>query len=95
MMRYYWGFAIGHTYAHDWQSVTLASQGLTEEDDDNPPLDPNYLEPEINTGDELEFSLESLEDDIPVEDDDSIVEDDPAANSYGDINPNDHHDVYA
>ena len=95
MMRYYWGFAIGHTYAHDQQPVTLASQGLTEEDDDNPPLGPNHLEPEINTGDKPEFSLESLEDDIPAEDDDSVVEDDPATSCYGDINPNDHHDVYA
>ena len=95
MMRYYWGFAIGYTYAHSRQSATLASQGLTKEDDDDLPLDPNHLEPVTNTGDEPEFSLESLEDDIPAEDDDSIVEDDPATSSYGDINPNDHHDVYA
>ena len=94
MMRYYWGFAIGHTYAHNQQLATLASQGLTKEDDDDPLLDPNHLEPVTNTGDEPEFSLESLGDDIPAEDDDSIVEDNPATSSYGDINPNDHHDVY-
>ena len=96
MMRYYWGFAIGHTYAHNQQSATSSSQGLTEEDDNNPPFDLNQPEElDTNTGDELEFSLENLEDDIPAEDDNSIEEDDPAASDHGDVDPDDYYDMYA
>ena len=86
MMRYYWGFAIGHTYAHIQQSAT--SQGLTEEDDENPPFDLNQPEElDTNTGDELEFSLENLEDDIPAEDN-------PAAGNHSDVYPDDYYDMY-
>ena len=57
-------------------SCIATSQGLTEEDNENPPFDLNQPEePDTNTGDELEFSIENLEDDIPAEDDNSIEED--------------------
>ena len=97
MMRYYWGFAISHIYAHNWQSATSSSQGLTEDNNNNnnPSLNLNHPEePNTNTGDELEFSLENLEDDVPAEDDDVAEEDNPAASHPGDINPDDYCDMY-
>ena len=93
MMRYYWGFTIGHTYAHIQQSAT--SQGLTKEDNENPTFDLNQPEElDTNTGDELEFSIENLEDDIPAEDDNLIEEDNPAIGNHGDVDPNDYYDMY-
>ena len=94
MMRYYWGFAIGHAYAHNRQSATSSSQGPTEEDDDDPSPNLNHPEgPDANTGDELEFSLQNLDNNIPA--DDSVEEDDLAASDLGDVNHNDYYDMYA
>ena len=86
MMRFYWGLAVGHTYAHSRKSLT--SQGLAEEDDNYQSLSPNHPE-EPNAGDEPEFSLDNLEDVIIPDD---VEEDDDA--DYGDIDPDDFNDMY-
>lgn len=100
IMSYYWGLGIGHTYAHNFlHLVTSAShQHPIEEIEENNKLSlsPNHtLEvlPCESTGNELEFSLNNLEDDIAQLD--TAEEDhDSALCDHGDVSPINYKEMY-
>lgn len=96
IMRYYWGLAVGHTYAHKGRPGTSTSQNHIEEPEDNndSSLNLNHSQelPHEYTGNEPEFSLDDLEDDIPQE---GVEENhEPAVGDHGDVNPNDYNEMY-
>lgn len=69
MMRYYWGFAIGHTYAHDRHATTFDTSSALDPNQDHSgdhihDIVANLEEPDATTGEEPEFSLVNLDDDL-------------------------------
>ena len=66
IMRYHWGLAIGHTYAHNRPinilNVSTAPEPSQVHNGNVFPDAMNFEEPDKNTGDEPEFTLENLKD---------------------------------
>ena len=92
-MRYYWGLAIGHTYAHNQQDVSSAVQFSNKEGVNSPSGDFNCPSPPCPyTGDEPEFSLDNLEDNMIIEGEGDG--DDLAANDYGDVDADKYLNMY-
>lgn len=93
MMRYYWGLAIGHTYAHNQQDVSSAVQFSNKEGVNSPLGDFNCLKPPCPyTGDEPEFSLDNLEDNMILKGEGDG--DNPAASDYGDVDTDKYLNMY-
>ena len=98
IMRYHWGLAIGHTYAHNRPinilDVSTAPEPSQVHDGDVFPDVMNFEEPDKNTGDKLEFTLKNLKDDlIPEEvwdDNDLLV----AAGDDGDVDLDAYREMY-
>ena len=93
-MRYYWGLAIGHTYAHMWQSSspnTLSAPGPNHNDQI---FDVAGLQELINnTGNELEYSLENLENEC-LQADEEHSDDDDLATGGGDVKLSAYQEMY-
>ena len=92
--RYYWGLAIGHTYAHTWQSSspnTLSAPGPNHNDQT---FDVAGLQELINnTGNELEYSLENLENEC-LQADEEHSDDDDLATGGGDVELSAYQEMY-
>lgn len=92
-MRYYWGLAVGHAYAHN-QPVAASSLQCSDEEDDNhlSHIMDSLQIPHLSTGDEPEFTLENLEDDVVPED--GADEESTLIRYHGDIDPDEYYDMY-
>ena len=93
-MRYYWGLAIGHTYAHMQQSSYPNTLSVPGPNHDNQSSDVVGLEElDKNTGDEPEYSLENLEDEY-LQPDEEYSNDDDLAAGGGDVELSAYREMY-
>lgn len=94
LMRYYWGLAIGHQYAHNQRDGAASANSSTEADDNIPLRDlDSHDEPYPSTGDEPEFSLDNLEDDVIPEEREED-EDNLAASDHDDVDADEYLNMY-
>ena len=95
-MRYYWGLAIGHTYAHMQQSSSPNILSVPGPNHNDQFFDVAGLQELVkNTVDELEYSLENLEDEcLQADDEHDNHDDDDLATSGSDVELSAYQEMY-